>query len=90
MGEIPKQLKPYIFKKGNTLGGRKKGKSLKEYSREYLSKMSDEERREYLNGLDRELIWKMSEGNPHQTEEKTIEANITIVAPNSVIDKINE
>ena len=67
----PEHLKPYAFKKGNTLGGRKKGKSLKEYSREYLANMTEEERIEYLNGLDRDLIWKMSEGNPASTQEIT-------------------
>ena len=64
MGEVPKQLRPFLFKKGNKLGGRKKGKSLKEYSRDYLAKMSDKERIEFLNNLDRDLIWRMSEGNP--------------------------
>ena len=53
--------------------GRPKGKSLKEYSREYLAKMTDEERVQYLNNIDANLIWRMAEGNPHQTNEAKIE-----------------
>lgn len=57
--------KPWLFKKGNPGSpGRPKGKSLKEYSRDYLAKMTDEERMEFLEGIPKESIWKMSEGNP--------------------------
>lgn len=60
-------LKPYQFKVGNNAnpGGRPKGsKSLKTYAREYLESLPEEEKIAYLNTLDRELIWKMAEGNP--------------------------
>jgi len=58
--------KPWLWKKGfcPNPGGRPKGKSMKDYAREYLSKMTDEERDEWLDGLPKEVIWKMSEGNP--------------------------
>lgn len=59
--------KPWLFKKGNAGGpGRPKGsgKSLKEYSREYLASMTDEERLEFMEGLPKLDIWKMAEGNP--------------------------
>jgi hypothetical protein len=58
--------KPWLWKKGfcPNPGGRPKGKSMKEYAREYLSKMTDEERDGWLDGLNKETIWKMSEGNP--------------------------
>ena len=60
--------KPWLWKKGfcPNPGGRPKGKSMKDYAREYLSKMTDEERDKWLEGLDKEVIWKMSEGNPAQ------------------------
>jgi len=79
MAEVPKQLRPYIFKKGNKLGGRKKGLSLKEFARKYLQSMTEEERYEYLNKLDPEIVWKMSEGNPPQ--KNVIEGELKLPVP---------
>lgn len=60
-----KTYKPWQFKPGNPGGpGRPPGKSLKDYSREYLAAMTDEERQEFMAGLDKIDIWKMAEGNP--------------------------
>ena len=63
--------KPWLRKKGQSgnPGGRPKGQSLKEYSREMLAAMTPEERQEYLKGLPKEAIWKMAEGNPPQVLE---------------------
>ena len=47
--------------------GRPKGKSMKEYSREYLQSMPEEERIEFLKSIDPEAIWKMAEGLPKTT-----------------------
>lgn len=70
--------KPWLFKKGNPGGpGRPKGKSLKEYSREYLASLTDEERQEFLEGLPKIDIWKMAEGNP----KTDVEADVTISGP---------
>lgn len=54
------------WKKGfsGNLAGRPRGKTMKEYAREYLSKLSDAERDEWLEGLDKDTIWKMAEGAP--------------------------
>lgn len=71
MAEVPKQLRQYIFKPGNKMGGRKKGKTLKEYSRDYLSKMTDEERVKFLNSIDPDMVWRMAEGNPNQNTDLT-------------------
>jgi len=51
--------------------GRPKGKTMKEYAKDYLSNMSEEERIDFLNSLDPDIVWKMAEGNPHSTTDVT-------------------
>ena len=63
----------YWFKPGNPGGGRPKGtKSLKEFAREYLMALDDEGKREFLGYLPPDLVWRMSEGNPHSTTDETV------------------
>lgn len=63
---VPKQLRPYLWKKGQSANpaGRPKGKSLKTFAREYLESLPDDEKIEYLASLPTEIVWKMAEGNP--------------------------
>ena len=63
--------RPWLWRKGQSGNpkGRKKGKTLKEYAKDFLSKMTDAERQEFMQGLDKEVIWKMAEGNPKQDTE---------------------
>ena len=51
--------------------GRPKGKTLKEYAREYLMNLPDEEKMDYLSTLPKDVVWKMAEGNPHNTQDLT-------------------
>lgn len=73
--------KPWLWKKGQSgnLKGRPKGKTLKEYTRDYLAKMTEEEREDFLDGLPKELIWKMSEGNPHSDDKLEVDFPATLI-----------
>ena len=66
--------KPWLFKKGQS--GNPKGKpkgtfSLKTYAKNYLKDMTDDEKLTFMEGLPKEVIWKMSEGNPQSNLDLT-------------------
>lgn len=67
--------------------GRPKGKTMKEFAREFLMNMDDEQKLAWLKGLSDETIWKMAEGNPHQTSDITSgDKPIPIIPLNAVLD----
>lgn len=59
-------LAPYQWKKGQSgnILGRPRGKTMKEWARDFISRMTDEERDAWMEGLSKETIWRMAEGNP--------------------------
>lgn len=73
-------LKQYQFQKGNNANpnGRPKGKSLKEFAREFLMALPDEEKATYLSTLPEDMVWKMAEGNPKQDMETEVKGNLIV------------
>lgn len=88
-------LRPWQYKKGQSgnPSGRPKGISLKEYVKLKFASMTDDEREEFLNGIDKKVLWEMAESKPKQDTE--IDASdkmmkvlgINYIAPNG--DKSN-
>ncbi len=75
-------LKPWLWKKGQSgnIMGRPKGKTMKEYARQYLERMTDEERDEWLEGIEKDKIWEMSEGKAKQDMELSGEITSKIIS----------
>lgn len=81
-------LKPYQWEKGqsgNPEGG-KKGKRLKTMVAEMFERMTDEEKKEFLNHIDPETVWRMAEGNPKQDTDITTGGN-PLYLPSEILSK---
>lgn len=72
------------------MGGRPKGKTMKEFAREYYMLKSDEEKRAYIEWLDEKkpgFAWTMGEGNPAQDTDITSKGEKIMVMPSELISK---
>lgn len=85
-----KQLIPYQWKKGQSgnPNGRPKGKTLKEFAREYLESLPDDEKVDYLASLPTEIVWKMAEGNPASQTDITSKGDKIEAKPDIDLDAL--
>ncbi len=65
--------KPWLWKKGQSgnLNGRPKGKTMKEWAKDYLMRLDESEREAFMDGLPKEIVWRMAEGNPQTNTDLT-------------------
>lgn len=78
--------RPWLYKKGQSgnPNGRPKGsRSLKSYIKSKFAVMTDDEFEEYLDGIDKKVVWEMAEGKPKQDID--MKAQLTI---SDVLDQI--
>jgi hypothetical protein len=72
-------LKPYQWKKGqsgNSLGRYVGGLSGKERMKRKIAGMTDDEFEDFIEGLDKRVVWEMGEGKPQQ--DTKIDGNIDV------------
>jgi hypothetical protein len=88
-------LRPWMYKKGQSgnPGGRTPGISLKEYARVKFRHMTDGEREDFFNGIDKKTLWEMGEGKPESKTEvnATVEVNsITTEEKTALLSLLND
>lgn len=82
--------RPWLYKKGQSgnPGGRPKGsKSLKTWLKERFETMTDEEREEFFNGMNKIDLFKMAEGNPESKTDITSAGQPIIQIAEAIVNK---
>lgn len=79
-------LKPWQFQPGQSGNptGRAKGTiSLKEYAKKYLQGLDDEEKLEFMKGIDKDKVWEMAEGKAAQDNNVNLSGDVIISFDNA-------
>ena len=86
-------LKPWQFKPGQSgnPSGKKKGTvSLKKFAQSYIQNLTDEEKLEFMKGLDKKDIWQMAEGKPEAQVKAKVEVDKLDDLPDEELDRLIE
>ena len=67
--------------------GRPKGKSMKEFARDFLMSMTDEQKVKFLNSLSKDIVWRMAEGNPANDLKVDGELRVPLYLPTELLPK---
>lgn len=81
MGGGASNFKPWLFqpgKSGNPKGRPPGTKSLKSWVKEYLHSLPEEEKLAFIKGMPKDIIWRMGEGQPHQSTETEVKGVLKI------------
>lgn len=77
------RIKPWQFQPGvsGNPGGKPKGTvSLKTFAKNYIQNLSDEEKLEFMKGIDKKTVWEMSEGKAKQDMELDVTLQSKIIS----------
>lgn len=77
------RFKPGALWTGNKHGRPKGSKSLKTYVKEMLAGMNDDEKLEFLEGVDKKVLWEMAEGKPDTSGDLNVKGNVVITFDNA-------
>ena len=74
--------------------GRPKGKTMKEFARQFLMNMDDTAKEKWLAGLSADTVWKMAEGNPAQDTTATVNINpipiVNVIQQHNIVSEDTE
>jgi hypothetical protein len=89
MGGGASNFKPWLFQPGKSgnPGGRPPGPSMKTWFKNYLATLDEEQRMEFVKGMPKDILWRMAEGQPHQTNEHDVKANMIVQFHSAFNDK---